>query len=77
LNHSNIAAIYGVEKMKSRHFLVMDLVSGETLADRLKRGAIPIEELLPIANIAIERFSPKSMGRIVGKTDLSGATAHL
>src|SRR5262249_9035242 len=49
LNHSNIAGIYGVEEIDSRHFLVMELVSGETLADRIKRGAIPIEEALPMA----------------------------
>src|SRR5215831_11247873 len=49
LNHSNIAAIYGVEQIDSRHFLVMELVSGETLADRIKRGPIPIEEVLSIA----------------------------
>src|SRR5215471_4455652 len=49
LNHSNIAAIYGVEQIDSRHFLVMELVSGETLADRIKRGPIPIEEALSIA----------------------------
>ena len=48
LNHPNIAAIYGVEQIDSRHFLVMELVSGETLADRIKRGAIPIEEALSI-----------------------------
>src|SRR6059036_3771418 len=41
LNHSNIAAIYGVEESSSHHFLVMELVPGETLADRIKRGAIP------------------------------------
>src|SRR5262245_7674042 len=49
LNHTNIAAIYGVEETNSRHFLVMELVSGETLAERIKRGAIPTEEALPIA----------------------------
>src|SRR5215468_10043713 len=49
LNHSNIASIYGVEEIDSRHFLVMELVPGETLADRIKRGAIPIEEALPVA----------------------------
>src|SRR5262245_44219319 len=49
LNHSNIAAIHGLEEIDSRHFLVMELVTGETLADRIKRGAIPIEEALPIA----------------------------
>src|SRR5215475_10466815 len=49
LNHTNIAAIHGVEEIDSRHFLVMELVPGETLADRIKRGAIPIEEALSIA----------------------------
>src|SRR2546423_14645705 len=44
MNHPNIAAIYGVEETDSRHFLVMELVSGETLAERIKRAAIPIEE---------------------------------
>src|SRR5262245_25724079 len=49
LNHSNIAAIYGVEEIDSRHFLVMELVPGETLADRIQRGAIPLAEAIPIA----------------------------
>ncbi len=49
LNHSNIAAIYGVEEINGRHSLVMELVSGETLADRIQRGAIPIGEALAIA----------------------------
>src|SRR5499427_6687615 len=49
LNHPNIAGIFGVEEIQARHFLVMELVPGETLADRIKRGAIPIEEALPIA----------------------------
>jgi serine/threonine protein kinase len=49
LNHPNIAAIHGLEEIDSRHFLVIELVHGETLAERIKRGAIPIEEALPIA----------------------------
>src|SRR5262245_25596280 len=49
LNHSNIAGVYGVEEIDSHHFLVMELVQGETLAERIKRGAIPIEDALPIA----------------------------
>jgi eukaryotic-like serine/threonine-protein kinase len=49
LNHPGIAAIHGLEEIDSRHFLVLELVSGETLADRIKRGPIPIEEALPIA----------------------------
>ena len=45
LNHPNIAAIYGVEDRA----LVMELVEGPTLAERIAKGAIPIEEALPIA----------------------------
>jgi serine/threonine protein kinase len=49
LNHTNIAAIHDVEQIDNRHFLVMELVPGETLADRIKRGATPIEEALSMA----------------------------
>src|SRR5215471_7190624 len=44
LNHPNIAAIYGVEEWA----LVMELVDGPTLADRIATGAIPLEEALPL-----------------------------
>src|SRR6516165_12133083 len=49
LNHPNIAAIYDVEEASNSRFLVLELVEGDTLADRIKHGAIPIEEALPIA----------------------------
>src|SRR2546425_11790499 len=49
LNHPNIAAIYGVEEFAGRKFLVMELVPGETLATKIKRGAIPVDETLKIA----------------------------
>src|SRR5216117_3445099 len=49
LNHSNIAAIFGLEESSDRKFLVMELVDGETLAERIKRGPIPIDESLGIA----------------------------
>jgi eukaryotic-like serine/threonine-protein kinase len=49
LNHSNIAAIYGLERSDDRIALVMELVEGSTLEERLRRGAIPIEEALRIA----------------------------
>src|SRR6478735_928075 len=48
LNHPNIAAIYGLEESGGTRFLVMELVEGDTLADRLQRGAIPAEECLTI-----------------------------
>ena len=49
LNHPNIATIHGLEDSGSTHALVMELVEGPTLADRIKDGAIPIEEALRIA----------------------------
>src|SRR5438477_12647181 len=49
LNHPNIATIHGVEESGARKFLVMELVLGETLAERVKRGAIPVPEALGIA----------------------------
>jgi eukaryotic-like serine/threonine-protein kinase len=50
LNHPNIATIHGLEHSDSVQYLVMELVSGETLAERVKRdGAVPIEEALIIA----------------------------
>jgi serine/threonine-protein kinase len=49
LNHPNIAAIYGLEESGGRRFLVMELVGGETLAERIKRGPIPVDESLTIA----------------------------
>ena len=49
LNHPHIAAIYGFEKSTGVHALVMELVEGEDLSQRLARGAIPLDEALPIA----------------------------
>src|SRR6516164_9823904 len=52
LNHPNIAAIYGVEERA----LVMELVEGPTLADRIRRGALPVGEALGIARQIAEAF---------------------
>src|SRR5215467_8029945 len=49
LNHPNIAAIYGFEDSGSTHALVLELVEGPTLADRIAKGPIPLDEALPIA----------------------------
>jgi Tol biopolymer transport system component len=49
LNHPHIAAIYGVDDSGATPALVMELVEGETLADRIARGPIPLDEALPIA----------------------------
>src|ERR1022692_2590791 len=50
LNHPNIATIYGLEQSNGTSYLVMELVSGETLAEKVKRdGPVPVEEALAIA----------------------------
>jgi len=49
LNHTHIATIFGVEDSGSSRALVMELVEGPTLADRLRSGPIPMAEALPIA----------------------------
>ncbi len=49
LNHPNIAAIYGLERSGATTALVMELIDGPTLADRIAQGALPIDESLPIA----------------------------
>ncbi len=49
LNHPNIAQIHGLEKGDGTIALVMELVEGPTLADRIAQGAIPVDEALPVA----------------------------
>jgi serine/threonine protein kinase len=49
LNHSNIAAIHGLEEHDGVFFLVMELVDGETLAHRVARGAVPTRDAIDIA----------------------------
>ena len=49
LNHTNIATIHGLEQSGGTSYLVMELVAGETLAERVKTGPLPIEEALTIA----------------------------
>ena len=49
LNHPGIAAIYGIEKSAATQALVLELVEGPTLADRIAEGPIPVDEALPIA----------------------------
>ena len=49
LNHPNIGSIYGLEEADGVKALVLELVEGPTLADRIAHGAMPIEDALPIA----------------------------
>jgi serine/threonine protein kinase/Tol biopolymer transport system component len=56
LNHPNIAHIHGLEESGGVRALVMELVEGEDLAERLVRGPIPLDEALPIAKQIAEAF---------------------
>src|ERR1700722_8832714 len=49
LNHPNIATIHGLEQSDGAYFLVMELVLGETLAERVSAGALKVEETLKVA----------------------------
>jgi len=48
LNHPNIATIHGLEKSDGQQFLVMELVEGDTLAERIKKGPLPVDEALEL-----------------------------
>src|SRR6266853_1503504 len=49
LNHPNIAAVYGLEKSGGVNAIVLELVEGDTLADVIARGPIPIADAIPMA----------------------------
>src|SRR4029434_9435121 len=49
LNHPHIAQIYGIEESGGTKALVIELVEGPTLADRIAQGPVPLDEALPIA----------------------------
>src|SRR6185295_12264299 len=48
LNHTNVATVHGFHEASGVRFLVMELVAGETLEERLKRGPMPADEALPV-----------------------------
>jgi serine/threonine protein kinase len=76
LNHQNIASIYGFERESGVSLLVMELVPGETLADRIKRGPIPVKEALEIARQIAEALEAAHDKGIVHR-DLKPANVKL
>ena len=76
LNHPNIAAIYGLEEADSTKALVMELVEGPTLADRIAQGAIPVDEALPIAKQIAEALEAAHEQGIIHR-DLKPANIKL
>ena len=76
LNHPNIAQIYGVEESDQARCIVMELVPGETLQQRLQRGPIPIDEALPMAKQIAEALEAAHEKGIVHR-DLKPANIKL
>src|SRR5438874_10594805 len=76
LNHPNIATIYGVEESGGRKFLVMELVKGPTLADRIAQGALPVDEALAIAKQIAEALEAAHEQGIIHR-DLKPANIKL
>jgi eukaryotic-like serine/threonine-protein kinase len=62
LNHANIAAIYGLEDSGTAHALVMELVEGPTLADRVKSGPSPPTKLSPLPNKSAKHSNTRMIG---------------
>ena len=77
LNHPNIASIYNIEDSNGTTYLVMELVPGENLAERIKReGAVPVEEALMIAKQIAEALEAAHEKNIIHR-DLKPANVKL
>jgi serine/threonine-protein kinase len=76
LNHPNIAQVYGLEKADGIRALVMELVEGPTLADRIAQGPVPVDEALPIARQIAEALEAAHEKGIVHR-DLKPANIKL
>jgi serine/threonine protein kinase len=76
LNHPNIAAIYGLERSNGMNALVMELVEGPTLADRIAQGPIPVDEALAIAKQIAEALEAAHEQGIIHR-DLKPANIKL
>src|SRR5205823_1060354 len=76
LNHSNIAAIHSLEEAAGTRFLVLELVEDETLADKLKRGPLPVDEALTIAKNICEALEAAHEKNVVHR-DLKPANVKI
>jgi Tol biopolymer transport system component len=76
LNHPNIANIYDLEEQNGSRYLVLELVEGETLAERIARGSIPIEDTLELAKQICEALEAAHERGIIHR-DLKPANVKL
>jgi serine/threonine protein kinase len=76
LNHPNICILHDIGEQDGTHFLVMEYVEGETLADRIARGPMPLDEVLRIANEIVDALDKAHRQGIVHR-DLKPANIML
>ena len=76
LNHPNVASIYGVEESDGRHFLVLELVAGETLAERIASQRFSVDDALHLARQMAEALDAAHEKNIVHR-DLKPANVKL
>ena len=69
LNHPGIAAIYGIEEAEGTRALVLELVEGATLADRITQGPIPADQALPIAKQIAEALEAAHEAGIIHRLE--------
>ena len=76
LNHPHIAAIYGLEESDGIIALVMELVEGEDLSQRIAQGSVPLDEALPIAKQiaeALEAAHEQGVADLLSRVVATGA----
>jgi len=76
LSHPNVAGIHGLEEVDGKRFLVMELVEGETLAERIQQGPVPVEEAARIAKQIAEAVESAHEKGVIHR-DLKPANVNL
>jgi serine/threonine-protein kinase len=76
LSHPNIAGIHGLEEVDGKRFLVMEMIAGETLAERIQRDPMPVEEVVRIAKEIAEAVEAAHEKGVVHR-DLKPANVNI
>ena len=76
LNHPHIAAIYGFEESDGKRYLVMELVEGQTLSERIRSGSMPVEEALTVGKQIAEALETAHNSGIIHR-DLKPANVKV